>query len=240
MENPATFDLNQAIQQWRQQLTASPAIRREDVDELESHLRDAVAAMESKDLTPAEAFWIARHRLGTGDSLQSEFAKVNTSQIWLDRALWMIVGSLGISGISSVTNSLSNLTILALHQWTSPGQSIGPARALFYPIILGSVVYGVWRSGNRMGGTLHRLGSWSRAHPVLAVVAVVILHVLLIAAIQGTTSLIITKLPMERLTEVMGWQWSWPTLVPQILLWPILLGWLLVKARPHTQPLSPP
>ncbi len=240
MENPATFDLNQAIQQWRQQLAASPAIRQDDVDELESHLRDSVAAMESKGLTPAEAFWIARHRLGTGDSLQSEFGKVNTSQIWLDRTLWMIVGFLGIGAVSSVTYSLSNLTILGLHQWTSSVPSFGLTRGLLYPIIMSSVVFGIWCSRNRFSSVLRYLGRWSRAHPIFAVVTVIILHVLLMAASQGTSSLMVTKLSVEQLTGVMGRQWVWLMLVPPILLWPILLGWLLVKTRRHAQPLSQP
>ncbi len=240
MENPATFDLNQAIQQWRQQLAASPVIRLDDVDELESHLRDAVAAMESKGLTSAEAFWIARHRLGTGDSLQGEFGKVNASQIWLDRTLWMIAGSIGIGTISSITHSLSNLATLGVYRLDFLGQLMGHAQALLYPIILSSVLLTVWRSRDQMCGILTRLGNWSRSHPILAAIAVVTLHVIQLAAARGISYLTITQVPTSQLAEVMGWQWGWAKSVLQLLIWPILLGWLLVKARRNTRTVTQP
>ena len=50
METTSTpFDLNQAIQQWRDGLAQSPAIRGENLDELEVHLRDSVATLQARD-----------------------------------------------------------------------------------------------------------------------------------------------------------------------------------------------
>ena len=92
MANPVQFDLNAEIQAWRNRLSSSPELRAENLDELESHLRDSVAALRQKGLTEAEAFLIATQRIGSPTALQPEFAKVNAREVWLDRLLWMVLG----------------------------------------------------------------------------------------------------------------------------------------------------
>ena len=92
MENPTLFDLNRAIQQWRESLGASPAFQRENLEELEAHLRDSMAALASRGLSMEEAFWVATRRIGTGDALAPEFGKVNRQTVWLDRLFWMLIG----------------------------------------------------------------------------------------------------------------------------------------------------
>jgi hypothetical protein len=71
------FDLNAAILGWREQLGRSPQFRDENLVELESHLRDAVAQLQGAALTEEEAFIIATHRIGSVEQLESEFEKVN-------------------------------------------------------------------------------------------------------------------------------------------------------------------
>jgi hypothetical protein len=104
MENPTEFDLNTAISRWRNQLALSPALRAEDVAELESHARDATATLASRGLSEEEAWLIAARRVGGGAVLEAEFAKVNRSAVWLDRLLWMLLGVQGwglLRGLSS-------------------------------------------------------------------------------------------------------------------------------------------
>ena len=52
MENQTAFDLNQAIQRWRENLANSPAFRSENLNELESHLRDSISTLETGACTP--------------------------------------------------------------------------------------------------------------------------------------------------------------------------------------------
>jgi hypothetical protein len=92
MESTTSFDLTRQIQHWRDNLAASPAFRGENLDELESHLRDSITTLQSHGLHPDEAFIIAGRRIGKGSSLETEFAKVNRRALMLDRALWMLVG----------------------------------------------------------------------------------------------------------------------------------------------------
>jgi hypothetical protein len=92
MEINTQFDLNQAIQYWRENLGESPAFRRESLDELESHLRDSVSALHARGLTDEESFMVSTKRMGNSDLLQKEFSKVNRKSVWIDRTLWMLIG----------------------------------------------------------------------------------------------------------------------------------------------------
>src|SRR5690242_4946513 len=91
MENPTPFDLNLALQAWRENLAAQPTFRAENLDELESHLRDSVATLQTRGLSADEAFLIATRRVGTGSQLATEFGKVNQPAVWLDRFLWILI-----------------------------------------------------------------------------------------------------------------------------------------------------
>ncbi len=92
MENPTSFDLNHAIQEWRENLAQSPAFRSENLNELESHLSDSIATLQTRGLSAEEAFLIATRRIGKGGALESEFGKLNGTAVWLDRLFWILIG----------------------------------------------------------------------------------------------------------------------------------------------------
>jgi hypothetical protein len=92
MENTTPFDLNRAIQSWRENLGQSPAFQHENLNELESHLRDSLATLQSRGLSVEEAFLIATRRIGQDSRLEMEFGKVNNRAIWLDRLFWILIG----------------------------------------------------------------------------------------------------------------------------------------------------
>jgi hypothetical protein len=94
MENSSCFDLNEAIRRWRNNLAQSPALRAADVAELETHLRDSVLTLQASGLDPEEAFLTASRRLGHCEELDREFGRAKPIRMWMDRALWMIVGLL--------------------------------------------------------------------------------------------------------------------------------------------------
>src|SRR5215471_9788684 len=104
------FDLNAAILNWRENLSHSPQFRAENLDELEAHLRDAIASMRGQRLTDEEIFLIATRRIGGVRALEPEFAKVNAREVWLNRALWMLIGiqlwSM-IGGLASLASELA-------------------------------------------------------------------------------------------------------------------------------------
>ncbi len=107
MEKPIEFDLNRAIDNWRQHLSQSPSYRADNVEELESHLRDSIATLAGTRLSEEEAFLIATRRVGMTRALEPEFAKVNGKEIWLGRLLWMLVGIQAWHFISLLSTVLS-------------------------------------------------------------------------------------------------------------------------------------
>lgn len=92
MEHTTPYSLEAAIQQWRSELAQSPAFNDENLNELESHMRDLVARLQAGGLSEEESFWVATKRVGTRPVLEKEFEKVNASAVWLQRLLWMLVG----------------------------------------------------------------------------------------------------------------------------------------------------
>ena len=110
MGGDAMFELSEQIGDWRHQMQQNDTCRPSDIDELESHLRDEIEGLRSKGLSDEEAFWVAQHRLGNADNLQSEFGKVNQRLTWQRRLLWLIGGYL----LVSVAFTLKDLAIAGL------------------------------------------------------------------------------------------------------------------------------
>ena len=74
--------LEHQITLWRDYLRRREAIHSPDVEELESHLRDQVAALEDAGLTGDEAFLVAVKRMGNLDALSREFAREHSERLW--------------------------------------------------------------------------------------------------------------------------------------------------------------
>ena len=111
MKTTASFDLNQTIQRWRENLAQSPAFRSENLDELEAHLQDLISSLQSRGLSAAEAFQIAAQRLGAAEQLDAEFSKANPVTVWQHRALWMLVGMLFWTVWADLTSIIKSMGI---------------------------------------------------------------------------------------------------------------------------------
>jgi hypothetical protein len=74
--------LETRIAQWRAYLRRRPAIHSVDVEELEDHLRNHVAALAEAGLSDDEAFLVAVKRMGDLDTLSSEFAREYSERLW--------------------------------------------------------------------------------------------------------------------------------------------------------------
>ena len=70
------FNLEHAIAQWRQQLLNAGLESPVPLDELESHLRDDIAAQTRSGLEAQQAFAAAVERVGRASALKAEFEKV--------------------------------------------------------------------------------------------------------------------------------------------------------------------
>ncbi len=87
-------DIESQIEQWRKALRTSEAFGTDDIGELESHLCEEMERLQSLGLSGTEAFLVARHRLGTCATLETEYEKVNTDRHALLRLSWMAAGVL--------------------------------------------------------------------------------------------------------------------------------------------------
>jgi hypothetical protein len=113
MENQTAFDLNLAIRGWREDLASSAAFRSENLNELESHLRDSIDRLRTRELTDEETFLIATRRVGNTQRLEQEFGKVNSAAVWFDRCLWILVAVQLWTFISSMSSFLLSVALPA-------------------------------------------------------------------------------------------------------------------------------
>ena len=74
--------LEEQIAQWRAYLHRREAIHGPDVEELEGHLRDQLAALTEAGLAGDEAFLVAVKRMGSLDALSREFARAHSGRLW--------------------------------------------------------------------------------------------------------------------------------------------------------------
>lgn len=88
------FDLNSAVENWRNELAAQPQLTSDDRRELEKHLADTMAELRQRGLNEEESFWLARRRIGQPQQLGEEFEKTDPAKIWRDRVFWMALAFL--------------------------------------------------------------------------------------------------------------------------------------------------
>jgi hypothetical protein len=74
--------LEEQIAQWRAYVHRRQAVHGPDVEELEGHLRDQLAALTEAGLTGDEAFLVAVRRMGNLDALSREFARAHSERLW--------------------------------------------------------------------------------------------------------------------------------------------------------------
>ena len=82
MTNFADRPLEDQIAQWRAYLRGRQGVHRPDVEELEGHLRDQLAALTEGGLSGDEAFLVAVKRMGSLDALSREFAREHSERLW--------------------------------------------------------------------------------------------------------------------------------------------------------------
>src|SRR4051812_13245391 len=74
--------LEEQIAQWRVYVSRRKALHGPDVEELEGHLRDQLAALTESGLAGDEAFLVAVKRMGNLDALSREFARAHSERLW--------------------------------------------------------------------------------------------------------------------------------------------------------------
>ncbi|HEY1663945.1 MAG TPA: permease prefix domain 1-containing protein [Verrucomicrobiae bacterium] len=126
MENQTRFDLNTAVESWRQELAAQSGLTADNRRELETHLQDAMTRLQGRGLSDEESYLIARHRIGRPRQLTEEFMKSNPAQAWRERALWTAVILLGFNLWQTIC------AVLSLTHFFGPHYIFVPEWVQFY------------------------------------------------------------------------------------------------------------
>ena len=136
MATQARFDLNTAIETWRNELVAQPQLTPDDRRELERHFTDSIADLRGRGLGDEESFWLARRRIGQPQRLAAEFKKVNPGSVWPERAFWMAFALVG----SYAFRTWSDLLTTWMQNWFSSlflvALAVPPAVLLVAAIII--------------------------------------------------------------------------------------------------------
>ena len=82
MRTFADQPIENQIAQWRAYLRRRQAVHGPDVEELEGHLRDQLAALTQAGLAGDEAFLVSVKRMGSLDALSREFAHAHSERLW--------------------------------------------------------------------------------------------------------------------------------------------------------------
>jgi hypothetical protein len=94
MATQTRFELNAAVENWRNELAAQTQLSSEDRRELEKHLADTMSELRQRGLNDEESFWLARRRIGQPQQLAAEFEKTDPAKVWRERVLWMALAFL--------------------------------------------------------------------------------------------------------------------------------------------------
>ncbi len=212
MEDPTSFELNHAIRNWQDGLRRSPHFRAEDLVELEAHVRDSTAAFRAKGLTDEEAFLLATRRVGTPSGLEPEFAKVNRTEVWLNRLLWMSIGIqvwgwLGaLSRIGADAVILGGMSGLGVHLQGGGGgwswsHAVPPVAfmSLAYLLALAAILAGCWRIVHRKEREAGRLVSRAAGRPVATGLVVGLAGLVVLALGYMETFLMLRLFPLSEI-----------------------------------------
>ena len=186
METQTAFDLNTAIQRWRDQLSQSPHFRPENLEELETHLRDSVAAFQRTALSEEESFLVATRRIGGAPALEPEFAKVNGKEVWMNRLLWMLTGILLWGVVGSFSRAVADVGVVAglLGFGYAPSYSRAALPGILFAVVqlasLALCVLGCVWLFRRAGGSLAKATAYLVQRPSRLVSVVVVVSLVLL------------------------------------------------------------
>jgi hypothetical protein len=145
-----SFDVNAAVAAWKAEISPRDEMRKQDLVELESHLRESIADLQSLGLSDAEAFLVARRRVG-GREVAAELAAAHPDALWINRCRWVFAGILA-AHLLNAAMLVGSRFASTLAAWISgdaatvrwaqtamAGVSIGICAWLFYKLVRGDL-----------------------------------------------------------------------------------------------------
>lgn len=164
------FNLNEAVCQWRREMEQAGTCGRDDLDELESHLRDETASLRKTGLSEEESFLVAMRRLGSAAKVGVEFCKINPLGLWRHRLYWMAVGVVAYMCVSYVRSTFDACSVMLLGAFGMGPQSFYMGLAIGNAVCATALILGgVWLA--RRGMRLPEMPRWTADRKGRAVLA---------------------------------------------------------------------
>lgn len=112
MENRTEFNLNKNIEIWKSELSQKSNMTKDNINELESHLRDEIHELELLGLNTEESLLIAEKRIGNVEDLRTEFGKINKGIYFRNKIIPYLKGILLFFAFVTIIDLMTNLIIL--------------------------------------------------------------------------------------------------------------------------------
>ncbi|MDF1479598.1 permease prefix domain 1-containing protein [Leifsonia sp. H3M29-4] len=166
--------LEARIDQWRVAVLRGRTVDAADADELESHLREQIADLETAGLSDDEAFLIAVRRLGAADRLTAEFAREHGDRLWKQLTVApveegprrQLLVMLGFAAVAAVLIQVGRLTAEA--SGPSTGWILRDASLFVLPVLIAyfAVLRRMpWRRIVALAGTVVLLAAIANVFP---------------------------------------------------------------------------
>ena len=112
MENRTNFDLNKNIEIWKSELSKNSKLTFDNINELESHLRDEIDELQLLGLSIEESLLIAKNRIGNVEDLKTEFGKVNNDFHSKNRIIPYLKGILFFIAFITLTELITGFSVI--------------------------------------------------------------------------------------------------------------------------------
>ncbi|WP_179333189.1 permease prefix domain 1-containing protein [Winogradskyella costae] len=112
MENRTEFNLNKNIEIWKSELSQKSNMTKDNINELESHLRDEIHELKLLGLNTEESLLIAEKRIGNVEDLSTEFGKINKGIYFRNKIIPYLKGILLFFAFVTIIDLMTNLIIL--------------------------------------------------------------------------------------------------------------------------------
>ena len=117
MENRTNFDLNKNIEIWKSELSKNSKMTFDNVNELESHLRDEMHELQLLGLSVEESLLVAKNRIGNVKDLATEFGKVNKGFYFRNRIIPYLKGILLFMAFITLMELITSFSVIIANKF---------------------------------------------------------------------------------------------------------------------------
>jgi hypothetical protein len=167
MNAKSQFEIETAIQDWRRAFKCDKSLSADNIDEFESHLRDAIDDLMEEGLGSEEAFAMATKRLGVTATPNEDAATTLPESIaplppWIETLKWAICGAVSLSAAPFLLQQFHALAFESGFQSVQAGVPLSLAvftqsAAVFFSLMLIAFTVQSVRANRNISGVIQSL-----------------------------------------------------------------------------------